>query len=380
MKLTWNVAALSAALIATAPAAAAPVTVNLRVEGSSATYFEGPVTTDARPVMGHPCAGTGTTAAPTMITALDDAAATRALFWKGTWYDSFGDFFVDEIGTGEGAAATSDRGGTTTYWVLAKNFKASDSGGCQTTVADGDRVLFAFGSEVRPLLELSGAPVRAAVGEPFDVLVTQYSTNQAQPDGAHTPAPGALVEGQLTGPDGQARVSFAKPGLQRFKATREGSVRSNAAQVCVYAPGSGDCGTAPASAPVPPAPTTGSAEPADEPRSTVAFVSVRDGARYALGRAPRRITGSATGPGVDRVELRLRRYAGGRCTFLSPSRRRFVRSPSCGAAGWVRLAVRGGRWTLKLGGGLARGPYVAQARALRGGAVIAATRVHFRVG
>jgi hypothetical protein len=354
------------------------VTVNLRVEGSEATYFEGPVTTDVHPVLGHPCSGTGASPAPTMTGALDDAAATGVLFWAGTWHDSFGDFFVDEIGTGNGATARSDRGGTTTYWVLANNFRANESGGCQTVVAEGDRLLFAFGSEIRPLLELSGAPVRVAVGERFDVLVTQFSTNQAQPDGAHTPAPGAQVEGRLTGPDGKTPVAFDSPGLKRFKATRDGSVRSNAAQVCVYAPGSGDCGTAPASAPVPPAPTAGGGPPADEERTTVAFLSVRDGARYSQRGAPRRLAGSATG-NVDRVEVRLRRYAGGRCTFLSPRRHRFVRSQSCGDAGWFILDIADGRWRLNLPQRLERGPYAAQARSLSGDERVAAARVEFRV-
>ena len=41
--------ALVLAALAAAPAAlAAPVTVNLRVEGKTATTFEGPVTTDAK--------------------------------------------------------------------------------------------------------------------------------------------------------------------------------------------------------------------------------------------------------------------------------------------------------------------------------------------
>ena len=45
----WATAAL-VALLACATAQAAPVTVNLRVEGSTSTIFEGPVTTDGKAI------------------------------------------------------------------------------------------------------------------------------------------------------------------------------------------------------------------------------------------------------------------------------------------------------------------------------------------
>ncbi len=64
------IAVLLAALAAATSAAAAPVTVNLRIEGSSSTIFEGPVTTDAKTIGGHPCDGTNgganATPGPTM--------------------------------------------------------------------------------------------------------------------------------------------------------------------------------------------------------------------------------------------------------------------------------------------------------------------------
>src|SRR3954467_9946124 len=54
--------ALLASSVSAAGASATPVTVNLRVEGSTQTLFEGPVTTDAEnlvtpsdPSPGHPC-------------------------------------------------------------------------------------------------------------------------------------------------------------------------------------------------------------------------------------------------------------------------------------------------------------------------------------
>ena len=89
--------------------------------------------------------------------------------------------------------------------------------------------------------------------------------------------------------------------------------------------------------------------------------------------------GSATGSGIDRVEVRLRRYADGRCTFLSPRRHRFVRSPKCGETGWFALELDNGRWRLNLPKRLGPGGYIAQARAREGQQIVAATRVGFRV-
>lgn len=362
-------AAACAAVLLTAPAGAAPVTVNVRVEGSAQTYFEGPVTTDARAVLGHPCA---TADAPNMITALDDAAtADGPLFWSGTWYDSFGDFFVDEIGTDAAGKKTSDRGATTSYWVLGKNFQATEAGGCQTPVKDGDRLLFAFGNETRPILELSGTPVRAKVGEAIQVLVTQHATNQAQPQGFDSPAPGATVEGQITGPDGIARVTFGKPGLKVVKATREGSVRSNAGQVCVYVPGSGDCGTAAAgggtTTPIPAPPTTGGAGDPTAQRVTVALTA----------RTRRALRGSATGTGVGTVQIRLRRYVGERCSFLRDGG--FARSASCGGSAFLDVPVRDGRWALALDRPLRSARYTLTARVRDRSGTTASTRARFRV-
>src|SRR3954451_24844391 len=63
------VAALAMLVLAGA-ATAAPVTVNLRVEGSTQTLFDGPITTDAKSLTkdntgSHPCDGTNRTVNPT---------------------------------------------------------------------------------------------------------------------------------------------------------------------------------------------------------------------------------------------------------------------------------------------------------------------------
>jgi hypothetical protein len=102
-------------------ALAAPVTVNLRVEGSSTTLFEGPVTTQGETIStpssggAHPCnysengpsseKGTsenenGGNISGTPTTALHDAALASGLAFDASWFGSGasngnpGDFFV----------------------------------------------------------------------------------------------------------------------------------------------------------------------------------------------------------------------------------------------------------------------------------------------
>ena len=82
-------------LVPTVPAAAAPVGVTLRVEGSTQTLFDGQVTTDGHDVttaLGgtHECDGTnGPTPepepGPTATAALDDAAKLAGFTWDGPY-------------------------------------------------------------------------------------------------------------------------------------------------------------------------------------------------------------------------------------------------------------------------------------------------------
>jgi hypothetical protein len=230
-------AALLAALIALAvagPSLAAPVTVNLRVEGPTQTVFEAPVTTDAHLVDGgdgsgaHQCDGLNADPGkyagpgPTVTGAFDDASKLGPFSWFGT-YGDFGtpDFYIREVA---GEHDTSD-----SFWYLVRNWKGLSTGGCQEQVQQGDDVLVAltgfdpvtFASW--PLLDLSGAPSKAAVNESFTVHVTEHDGAGS----AATNASGATVAGKTTGSDGLALISFDSSGVKRFKAERRNSIRSN---------------------------------------------------------------------------------------------------------------------------------------------------------
>src|SRR6476660_4510766 len=91
-------AALAAAVVLACAgvAWAAPTTVNLRVEGSSQTLYEGAVTTDAKTLTKdntgpHPCDGTNggvnPTPGPTMTGAMDDGLTAAGFSWAATWDD-----------------------------------------------------------------------------------------------------------------------------------------------------------------------------------------------------------------------------------------------------------------------------------------------------
>jgi hypothetical protein len=316
------------------PASAARVTVNLRVEGSATTVFEGPVVTDAKSITkdasgAHQCdgrnGGASTTAGATLTTALDDGSLGGTFTWDGTWSSSFDDFFINRIGP-------DTNGGPPTYpsWGYARNYVASQVGGCQEKVQEGDDVLFAydFFSKLH-LLKLTG-PTSVSTGEPAVVTVTDGQNGTA--------VAGASVAGAMTGADGKATISFNSAGVQRLKADRADSVRSNALNICVHNGDDGTCGTsAPAGAvqagtvqsSPPPPPPTRRRKPLLRP--FVRVKGIRMAQRFSASNAPRLLHGSVVigSNGLGSVSLRLWRHYRRGCWFYSGRSERLVRS-ECG--------------------------------------------------
>lgn len=232
-------------LAACAPAAsAAPVGVNLRVEGASGTIFEGPVTTDGHAITtasggpnAHSCDGTNNgahpTPGPTPTTALDDGARLAGFGWDGTWSDSFQDFLVTRV--------AQESSTMSQFWGLVVNHRFAETGGCQIRVQQGDEVLFAFDAFSKThVLRLSG-PGAATTGAPVTVTVVDGQ------DGS--PMAGASVNGTPTGSDGMASLSFGTAGIYRLKAERPDSIRSNAISVCVDPPEADPCSSSDRAAP-----------------------------------------------------------------------------------------------------------------------------------
>ena len=360
---------LAAAALAAPAAAAGPATVKLRVEGADRTIFEGVVTTDAKaitmpsgPDFGgatypggtHVCNGLngdqsrypGPGATPT--TALDDAAKTGAFSWYGP-YGSFNDFFVATIG-GEGTLDGP-------YWDVRTNGAANQRGGCQIELTTGDEILYAIDAYLKPALRLTG-PSTAAPGTPFQVRVVDGETGAA--------IDGAQVGGATTA-GGTATVTLNTAGPQRLKATKAGTVRSNALDVCVTTGSDGACGAA-----VLPAPDT------TAPTSTI--LGIRDGQRFTRRRAPRELHGTASADpsGLWAVKIRLTRRDRGTCWYFSGSKERLLER-TCGK----QYAFKVGEstdWSYLLPSRLPRGRYTLDAyavdRAFNRGTE---TRVRFRV-
>ncbi|MDX6696954.1 MAG: hypothetical protein QOE65_351 [Solirubrobacteraceae bacterium] len=347
-------ATVLAALGAAAPAAlAAPVTVNLRIEGKTSTIFEGPVTTDAKTLTKdasgpHACDGTNgganPTPGPTMTSALDDGAIAGGFTWDGTWF-SFGDFGIDRIGPD---ASTSSE-----FWGYAYNWQSSNVGGCQQQVTNGDDVLFGYDYFSKTaLLRLSG-PAVAEADQPVTVTVVDGQSG--------SPAPGASVGGTLTGADGKATVTFPATGVQRLKADRADALRSNALAVCVHRGNDGTCGTpGPGGTATSPPPAVTDTRPA-----VVAIAGIRDGQRFARRRAPRLLKGTVDpgAAGVHVVRFRLRRSTDGHCFFYSAKSERFRRG-HCDAGYFLYRVSTGPAWEYLLPSRLAPGRYVLTVRVM----------------
>ena len=345
---------VSAALLA-APAAAAPVTVDLRIEGPSRTLFEGPVTTDVRPFQftgdpaTHQCDGTTTGGtSPQPVPTRGAAVVASSVAITGSWFDAFGPSFSTVAGESVAFDAATGR-----FLAEYRNGEFASVGACADPIQNGDRVLFAYAVGTEPLLALSG-PATARPGGAVTVRVTDARTS--------APVAGASVGGQLTGADGSATVGPLAAGEHDLKASKSGTIRSNRLRVSV------------GSAPPPQAPAPDTTAP------TATILGIRDGQRFARRRAPRELRGQASADpsGLWSVKLRLTRRLGGTCWYFSGSKERFLKR-TCGKQHAFKVA-EATDWSYLLPARLPRGRYVLAAYAIdrafnRG----AESRVVFRV-
>jgi hypothetical protein len=328
-----------------APAGAAPVTVDLRIEGPTRTLFEGPVTTDVRPFRftgsaEHRCDGTTTGGAqpapvPTRGAVLAEAAERTPFAIAGSWHPDFGASFTSIAGEPVAFDPATSR-----YLVEYENGAAAQVGACADDARTGDDVLFAYGTGSEPLLALSG-PGTARPGERITVRVA---------DATGAPVAGADVGGARTGADGSAAVGpFASGAAIDLKATKAGAIRSNRLQVRV-----GD-GTSPAG----PLGPQGLTVPAIDRTPPVARIAgIEEQQRFRRRRAPRELRGAVGDDpsGLRAVKLTLTRQVKRRCWLFSGRRERFLKR-RCGKRYAFGIGADAS-WSYLLPKRLGRGRYV----------------------
>jgi hypothetical protein len=378
--MTARTLALAAVLVlvACANALAAPVPATLRVEGPSSTlHEERGYATDTRTVPVGGCrGGTDTRELPgaTALGILEDARQATGLDYDTDSYASGpGGVFVCQIG---GVATPSD---FSSFWLYKVDHVLPETTAAgEYQLAPDDRVLWYFTSDFNArTLELD-APERAATGESVSAEVLSFDNQgSAQPAaGAEVSIAGPRSGTATAGADGRAPLSFDAPGTYRLKAERTGEIRSNADEICVYEPGSGDCGT-PASGPVPPVPPP--APPARDEQPPVARIATpRDGATYR--RAPRVIAGTVEeNAGIHQVYVRVRAIGRGGCRWLSGARETFTRPGTCARARFIRIGAAP-EWSYQLPFALPAGRrYVVDVKVLDRALNRGTEQVRFRV-
>jgi hypothetical protein len=287
---TLIVASLIAIVCASA-AQATPTQVNVRIEGSGRTLFEGPILTEGHEVeatsdaRARSCDGINlndpenVVPGPTPTAASVDALGLIGETFDGQWDSQYDDYFLTRWGPD--AQNPSDAA----YWGVLVNNVFPNVGGCQYELGGGDEVTWVYDAfAARPSLALyaagstSGArPLTALAqrGVPFEVEVRDFSDNSegvppAQPERTgSTPYEGAQVSPVevsekgferpetanpatvTTAADGKASITFTTPGWHRIKATHfdgegdEDAIRSNRLDVCVPPEGELECGRPP---------------------------------------------------------------------------------------------------------------------------------------
>ncbi|HEY2477997.1 MAG TPA: hypothetical protein VGI17_04640 [Solirubrobacterales bacterium] len=311
--LTALCACFSLLLVLAAPAAASPITVNVRIEGAHETLFEGPLAVEPHGVHAgsdteaglRPCDGINaldprnTIPAPTPTSTSADAMALIGETFDGKWYPGFDDYFITRWGPDREAEGKS--------WGILVNDTFTSVGGCQYQLDAGDEVLWVFNAfDGQPNLGLfpeddtSGGwtlTATATLNQPFGVEVVAFEDGQEGAPSEHPGRGGSVAyagadvspvttsakgfervetSDQATVPTdsaGKAQIVFTTPGWHRIKATvpglgEEAAIRSNRLDVCVPEAGQSDCGALPAEdrVRVPPG-SSGGELPAEPPAS-----------------------------------------------------------------------------------------------------------------
>jgi hypothetical protein len=353
-----GLAAVVLAVVPTAPAAAAPVTV--RVEGDSATLVPRvALTTNATPVNKD---GTNSCSGASAAGALEQATGGD---WAGVWDPGFSTYSVDAV-KGESHPFKSGE-----YWAIFLNNVPAPAGICGFELQTGDELLLApepeNGTALNPLV-LQNVPASVAPGHAFTVKVTHVKTTYPPPNFDPTtttePVAGATVAGggasATTGADGTAQVTLSARGSSGLRATASGDIRSATEPVCVTDGSDGACGTTAASS-CQTAGDDGNCGTKDKRAPRGKIVSIREGQPFGKGKGPRKLSGIVTSDpsGIADVRLRLTRNDRTHCETFDGRSERLVKLSRCGAkrGKWFSAGDRE-QWSYLLPEKLGPGRYV----------------------
>jgi hypothetical protein len=296
-----------------------------------------------------------------LIGALEIGTAGQ---WTGPWFGgTINDYSVFTI-KGE----TYDFSGSD-FWAYALNNRDSFTGPCNTTIQEGDDVVYYVSScTVGPppdyactnppvqLLGLQDVPPAANKGQAFSVKVVRYDGN-----GVATAEPGATVAGggatATTGPDGTATISLPAAGVATLKASKSGAVRTAGEDVCVHDGADGTCGTTlPGGGTNPDGPQLTPTAVYRAPDPSLTGLTRRQ--RFARGKGPRELHGKVNlgSEGLLQIKLRLTRKAGSRCEYYSGSVEAFRPVKKCGTGYFFRVGDRAD-WSYLLPERLGTGRY-----------------------
>jgi hypothetical protein len=354
--VTLGPLAISLGLSPTA-ANASPISINLRVEGSSTTLFERPIRTEAIPNPpgvatkssggSHPCdvkdnginEGFGASG-PTPTAALFNAALANGLAFDASWSaGALNDFFITRVGP-------DANGGPPEFpsWGYAVNYTTAGVGGCQFRLAPGSEVLWAYNYfNLQHLLLLSGTSSVDAE-TPFTLHVSDGQTGEP----IYGASIGQVLNGvttsigasPVTDAMGNVAITIPHTGAVTLKATRGDSVRSNGLAVCVHNGSDGTCGTLATSGGGSTSSSSSSLTTRLTPVDVARVHGVKNGHVYRRRFAPRVLGGIVEVPAggtLRDVRIRLERRYQGRCFDFSGAREAFRRARKCAAASFFSV-------------------------------------------
>ena len=320
-----------------APALAGP-TVNVRVEGESATLLPLTSVTLSAP---EPVSGCPADSANAAINLAVESV-------KGSWdhgdeMGAKGDFTETILGE------THIFEQTETTWDVWIDDKWG-GGICEDILSEGDEVLVVADYDPQPAyaptrlpLVVSGVPTSVQAGVPFALQIDKIHTRAgefpAEGEGTPEPEAGVTISGSgasaESGASGVATLTLTSTGTETLRATKSGDAPSASFTVCVHNGNDGNCGTSntgsggTTSGGI----TLGTSTPSSSTAITARISSLLDGHVYARRKAPRILSGAVTTTApLEEVELRLtRRGPKGRCSYFDGVTGRF-HTMRCGAA------------------------------------------------